>query len=371
MNVMNSPRSVEVTITSKCNLRCKYCAFFTSTNDVGQDLPTEEWLRFFNELGQAAVMEVSFMGGEPFLREDLKELINGVIRNRMRFQIASNGTLISEEIAEFLVSVNNRCNGIQISIDGSTSEVHNLYRGKSNFFKIIESIKILKKYNVPIFARVTINKSNVKELEAIADFLLEDIGLKDVSTNTVVPIGLGQRNANLFELSVDELSFAMKTFSELNKKYPKRIQALSGPKFHLENWSRMIKDKKSRKNPTFKQGGYLGNCANVQKSLVIRSDGVIVPCGLLAHIELGKINEDNIRKVWQSHLKLQELRKRNTIPLSKFKYCHGCEYMSFCKGGSCPALSLERTGYENHPVPDNCLKRFLMEGGRLPFDFNN
>ena len=367
---MSSPRTVEVTITGECNLRCKYCCFFTSTNDVGQDLSTEEWLKFFDELGQAAVMEISFMGGEPFLRGDLKELINGVISNRMRFRIASNGTLISEEMAKFLASVSHRCNGIQISIDSATSEIHDLYRGKNKFSKAVESIKILKEYNVPVFVRVTINKSNVKELETIAHFLLEEMGLKNFSTNSVSPIGLGQRNAKLFELSIEEQSLAMKTFLKLNKKYPGRIQALAGPKFSLENWSAMEQSRKGEKSLTLKQGGYLGSCGNAWQALVVRSDGVMIPCGLLAHVELGRINEDNLKEVWQDHLKLQKLRKRFTIPLSEFEYCRGCDYINFCRGGSCPALSLERMGCDDHPIPDACFKRFLLQGGQLPMDGN-
>ncbi len=85
-----------------CNLRCKYCSHFSGAGDVGRDLPAEEWLRFFEELNRCAVLNVTLQGGEPFCREDLEELIEGIVRNRMRFNILSNGTLITDEIAAFL-----------------------------------------------------------------------------------------------------------------------------------------------------------------------------------------------------------------------------------------------------------------------------
>ncbi len=75
MRLMNTPRSVEISITNRCNLRCTYCSHFTSAGDVDQDLPTHEWLTFFEELGRCAVMGVTLEGGEPFCREDLRELI--------------------------------------------------------------------------------------------------------------------------------------------------------------------------------------------------------------------------------------------------------------------------------------------------------
>jgi len=59
MKVMKTPRSVDLAITNRCNLRCTYCSHFTSAGDVGEDLPREEWLTFFEELNRCAVMEVS------------------------------------------------------------------------------------------------------------------------------------------------------------------------------------------------------------------------------------------------------------------------------------------------------------------------
>ena len=109
MRIMNSPKSVEIDITSRCNLRCAYCSHFSSAGDVDVDLPVGEWLVFFEELGRAAVMEVTLCGGEPFIRKDLKELLAGIVKNRMRFGILSNGTLITDEIASYIASTR-RCN---------------------------------------------------------------------------------------------------------------------------------------------------------------------------------------------------------------------------------------------------------------------
>jgi len=106
MRVMRTPKSVGLSITDRCNLRCRYCAYFTSASNVGEDLPKEEWLQFFEELNRCAVMEVTLSGGEPFSREDLKEIIEGIIKNRMRFTVLSNGTLLTDEM-EFDISIFN------------------------------------------------------------------------------------------------------------------------------------------------------------------------------------------------------------------------------------------------------------------------
>ena len=81
---MNIPKTVEIAITDNCNLRCKYCSHFSSENEV-DDLPKEEWFKFFEELGRLGIMEITLQGGEPFAREDIKELIQSIVKNKMRF----------------------------------------------------------------------------------------------------------------------------------------------------------------------------------------------------------------------------------------------------------------------------------------------
>ena len=58
--------SIDLAITNQCNLRCKYCSHFTSAGDVGQDLPKDEWLKFFEELNRCKVMYATLQGARPF-----------------------------------------------------------------------------------------------------------------------------------------------------------------------------------------------------------------------------------------------------------------------------------------------------------------
>ncbi len=72
--VMKTPRSVEIAVTGRCNLRCLFCSHFTSAGDTGSELSTDEWLSFIDELGSLSVMSVTLSGGEAFVREDLREI---------------------------------------------------------------------------------------------------------------------------------------------------------------------------------------------------------------------------------------------------------------------------------------------------------
>jgi SynChlorMet cassette radical SAM/SPASM protein ScmE len=308
-------------------------------------------------------MNVTVAGGEPFCRKDLPELIEGIVRNRMRFNILSNGTLITDEMAAFLASTG-RCDGVQVSIDGSVPMTHDACRGEGNFMRAMRGIRSLKKYNVPVPVRVTIHKHNVRDLENVAELLLEEIGLPSFSTNSASYMGLCRQNAEQVQLTAEDRSLAMETLLKLEKKYNGRISATAGPLAEGRDWLEMEKACQ-QKIEMIPGRGHLSGCNGPMEKLAVRADGVIVPCDQMSHVELGRINRDNLQEVWQEDAALKRLRERHKIALSDFEFCQGCEYIPFCTG-NCPALAYTILGIENHPSPDACLKRFLEAGGRLP-----
>ena len=363
MKVIRTPRSVDLDITNRCNLRCRYCYHFSGPGDVDQDLSTEEWLRFFQELNRCAVMNATLAGGEPFIRKDLKQLIKGIVANRMRFNILSNGTLITDDMARFLFSTG-RCNGVQVSIDGSKPETHDTCRGEGNFNRAVEGIRCLKKNRVPVQVRVTIHRHNVSDLVAIAELLLEEIGLPGFSTNAASYMGLCRQNVDQVGLSVDDRTLAMETLLKLNRKYNNRISAQAGPLAEATMWTEMEQARQKRAN-SIPMRGRLTACGCVMDKIAVRSDGAIVPCTMLSHIELGRINRDNLEEIWQNHPEMKKMRERRNIPLNDFEFCRGCPYINYCTG-NCPGLAYAIVGNVNHPSPDACLKRFLEDGGKLP-----
>jgi SynChlorMet cassette radical SAM/SPASM protein ScmE len=358
---MKTPRSIDIDITNECNLRCSYCYHFTGPGDV-KDLQAGEWLSFFEELGRCAVMDICIAGGEPFLRKDLKEIIAGIVRNRMRFKLLSNGTLITDEMAAFIAGTG-RCDSIQVSIDGGASDTHDILRGKGSFNRAIAGIAILRRYKIPIAVRVTITRHNVMDLKETARLLLEDLGLSKFSTNSAGPMGLCRQNREELELTIEERSYAISTLLELNKKYNGRITAAAGPLAEARNWRAMEEARKG--GEWMRNRGFLQSCGGVMSRMAVRADGVMTPCNQMSHIALGRINRDSLKEVWQDHPEFARLRKRTAIPLSSFEFCRGCAYIPYCTG-NCPGLAYALLGEENHPSPDACLKRFLEAGGILP-----
>jgi SynChlorMet cassette radical SAM/SPASM protein ScmE len=360
--LMRTPRTLDIEITARCNLRCRYCYFFNNPAVDYSELPTDEWLTFFAELGSLGVMNVTLAGGEPFIRDDLPVLLEGIVRNRMRFSLLSNGTLINDEIAAFIASTR-RCEYVQVSVDGSCAETHDSCRGKGSFDGAICGIHTLQRHRVNLAVRVTIHRNNVNDLENIAHLLLEELDLPGFSTNSAGYLGACRLNAAEVVLNIQERQVAMATLLRLTEKYNGRISANAGPLTDGRMWRRMEKAW-AQGAPGFSNGGRLTACGCPSSEIAVRADGAIVPCSMLAHMELGRINQDLLLEVWQHSSVLNRLRRRHTIPLTDFEFCAECSYIPYCTG-NCPGLAYALTGKVDHPSPDACLRRFLEGGGEI------
>ena len=360
--LMRTPRSLDIEITARCNLRCSYCYFFNNPAVEYRELPADEWLEFFDELGSLGVMNVTLAGGEPFTRKDLPVLLDGLVRNRMRFSLLSNGTLIDDEIAAFIAGTR-RCEYVQVSVDGSCAKTHDSCRGKGSFERAIHGIRTLQRNSVNVAVRVTIHRNNVNDLENIAHFLLDELDLPGFSTNSAGYLGTCRLNATDVLLNTQERELAMATLLRLTQKYDGRISASAGPLAEGRMWRRM-EDARAQAAPAFPNGGRLSACGCPSSKIAVRADGAIVPCSLLAHSELGRINQDSLAEIWERSPALNRLRNRHTIPLTGFESCAECSYIPYCTG-NCPALAHTLTGKVDHPSPDACLRRFLEQGGTI------
>jgi SynChlorMet cassette radical SAM/SPASM protein ScmE len=357
MKVMPTPRSVDLEITSRCNDNCRYCYYLNNEGVVYQDLPTRQWLDFIDELGQAQVMKVCIAGGEALLRPDFFELVDGIVRNRMRFDLLTNGRMVTPETARRLKE-SRRCNSVQVSLDGSTAEVHETMRGKGSFTPALEAIRRLRAEGLSVTVRVTVHGGNIDDLPALARLLLEEIGLPSFGTNAISSLGTSAKyGADVF-LTPSQRLQAMRVLAGLDERYPGRIQAAAGP---LADWKMFRGMEAARQdNRPIPGRGKLVGCGCIFERFAVRADGAFVPCVMLASMVLGHIGRDPLAEVWQNSPVMNELRGRMTIPLRTFDECRDCTYIDSCTG-SCAGNALSMLGDANRPSPEACLRRFKQE----------
>ncbi len=355
------PVTIHIAITGRCNLSCKYC-FYSDEMLSRNDLPGKTWLAFFEELRDAGVMHVVLGGGEAFTRPDIWELIEAIVRNKMRFGILSNGTLIDDEVGLYLNAYQHRIDYIQISIDGSCPEVHDKIRGqKGALEKTLHGIEVLRKYRLPWTVRVTISKLNVHDLEATLNMLYYDLGMRHFGVTEAFPRGAGHCNQSILEMSPEERRLAFQVMQDFDKKHPGVVSGSQGGPLVVGNLIEKIT--LARKTGKFEvpyRTGYLTGCNIMWRDLSVLHDGTYVPCHQLSHMALGKVGQDSLLDIWQNSPLLVKLRERHKIPLSTVSHCRDCMYKQYCTGG-CPGVAYAITGEINNINPRNCYRAYIGE----------
>lgn len=132
-------------VTNLCNLRCEMCYLRDVLNKKGTDraLTNEE---FLDIVDRDRIERVNLIGGEPFLRKDLPELLEEFERRRIICEsITTNGTMITEERAALLARLVSLdlMNSVTISIDGPGA-IHDRIRSQGTFAKASEGLQILR-----------------------------------------------------------------------------------------------------------------------------------------------------------------------------------------------------------------------------------
>jgi len=149
------PISLIHLVTRRCNARCKHCFIdFEHPLAADDELSTEEIARLTRTFGDE-LFSVYLTGGEPFLREDMFEIVAAYCRNTAveSVNIATNGTYteaVGHFLDQFLAAGLGKRLMFSISIDDladahdSNRNVPGLYRKAVATYKLIEAYKNIR-----------------------------------------------------------------------------------------------------------------------------------------------------------------------------------------------------------------------------------
>ena len=170
------PDWLSVNLTLRCNLSCVMC---TTCYDA-PELSTREVLDLIDQAAGWGVRVFNPLGGEPFVRTDLEDILAHAARRDLHTTLTSNGTLITRARAERIARIPADKLHLNLSIDGLEA-THDTVRGKGSFAKTMAGYRRLREADAAagnphrkIGANSLLHGRNLEEYEALADFLLEE-----------------------------------------------------------------------------------------------------------------------------------------------------------------------------------------------------
>lgn len=167
-----SPLGVEIESTNKCARECTYCSYFSNPRiDVSLELTADEWKPIIKNISDSGVFYVRFTGGDPFTRRnDLLEMVSYADNLGLMISIGSDLTLTTENDIIFLSQLKNFV-FLQTTLDGSTNEMSERYRGKGNFYKVMKGMELLHRHRVNFIVGTVLTKHNKNDIYNIGKLI--------------------------------------------------------------------------------------------------------------------------------------------------------------------------------------------------------
>jgi MoaA/NifB/PqqE/SkfB family radical SAM enzyme len=162
-----------------CNLRCSYCVAKSSPNAPRRAMGLANVKQLVDEAVALGFEQVYFTGGEPFLLNDIYEML-AYSAARVKTSVLTNAMLLKQKISgtektrldrlsEVEASAGNNLI-VQVSLDGGRAEDHDAYRGSGTWEKTVEGIRLLQERGFRVRLSSTETPANSAYLSLICQF---------------------------------------------------------------------------------------------------------------------------------------------------------------------------------------------------------
>jgi len=152
-----------------CNLRCSYCVAKSSPNTPRRMLGLANANRLISEAVELGFSEVFFTGGEPFLLNDIYEMLR-YSSSLVKTTVLTNAMLLRNKRLDQVCEIANENLILQVSLDGGNAEDHDYYRGRGSWEKTVEGIQLLQERGFRVRISTTETPVNTHHLEQVCSF---------------------------------------------------------------------------------------------------------------------------------------------------------------------------------------------------------
>jgi len=344
--LFSAPPVVVWNFTNACNLKCKHC-YQDAGKKLKGELSLEKRLDIVDQLAREDVFSIAYSGGEPLMDKDLWKVAERGAKHNLYQSIATNGTLITPDIAKKIADVG--IDYVEISLDSTRPEIHDKFRGVPGFWKKavegIENAVAQESFEVGIAS--TITQYNFDELEDLIQFS-KNIGANKFYAFNFIPTGRGREIVDV-DLTPEQRE---EMLNILYDHYEKGdiVCMTTSPQYARVCMMRGNLEKVPTSHYTYAKGKkaktlaeFIGGCGVGRAYCSIQPDGIVTPCVFMP-IPAGDLNQKSFIEIWNSSPLLKKLRQREDLE----GHCGVCKYRAAC--GGCRARAY---GYfDNYKAPD-------------------
>ncbi len=336
-NDLPVPRMVFWELTNACNLSCAHCRARPVKERSSDELTSEEAKRLLDEISAFAKPAVVLSGGEPLVRPDWAEIAEYGTSKGLRMLLATNGSLVSREVAEQMVRAGIK--RISVSIDAADPQLHDSFRGVAGAFEAAwQGIANARSVGLEYQINTTVTKRNLDQIPRILQMAVER-GAAALHLFLLVPTGCGMQIADEEMIQPEEYERVLGWLYERSKSAPIGLRATCAPHYYRIARQQSRGEEINRHNPIAHplNGQSSKGCLAGSAVCFVSYCGEVYPCGYLP-VSAGNVRRESIASIWRNAEVFKLLRDENNLEGK----CGRCEYRRVCMG--CRARAYAITG---------------------------
>lgn len=306
--------SVLVELTYRCNLDCFFC--YNDLHLRGEPLSREQYFRFFDDLREMEVMNLSLSGGEPLAHPDFLAL--GARARELGFvvRVKSNGHALRGELAR---RVRDEVDPflIEVSLHGASAATHDRQtRVPGSFERLLANLEELRSLGLRVKLNSTLTAWNEGEIEgmfAVADAL----GLPLQVDPEVTPKDDGSREPL-------QVAATREGVLRLFRLQFERGRGSEGPSVEVARGG----DDGTLPAPVHK------HCGAGSSGIAVDPYGNVYPC-VQWRRPVGNLHRQPIGEIWHGSADLAEVRETTVEVKERLRVLGSGSYLlNFCPGSA-------------------------------------
>ncbi len=256
---MAYPHMLQISLTNRCVHNCRHC--FKNCVFTGKSLSYSVITGLLDQISSEC-KSVEFTGGEPFLHNDIMNLVTRY-QDKISFNVTTSGFILHQ----FNISDLKKFHLIQISLHGSTEQMHDAFVGKNGSFKMVtKNIKWLCDNELNVVLSRTIVAFDKKELEGFINLCIS-LGVKRLILGIILPLGRAVQNNCA---TANEECRRLEEFLEDSRNKYKEISIAVDNETAVSN----------------KPSKYVFHCIGGRLHWYVNEDGAVYPCTYCQREEL-------------------------------------------------------------------------------------
>ena len=316
-----SPLYVQFYVTARCNLACEQCNIIYS-DAKHHEMNIEQINNVAKNLKKIGVNIVLLIGGEPFVRKDIHEIVKAFTSRNIHVRMQTNGIATEKQLQE---CVDAGGKDISISLDTLEPKLQDEINGGFNkswsrAINTISNVSQIFPENSTAFFNSVIMPKNLNEIIKVIKFATRigwGVSLVPVHVSTPdIPMGYRtldyEKNVTFEENQAFEIENLVKNLKEIKKE------------FNLYDSDEYLDDIKNflLKKPVKWRERNNNACDSPNLYFAISPSGTLKTCCDYEATKNVYIYEDNFPDLYFSG-KIQEI----VYPITKI--CGGCMYGSY------------------------------------------